>query len=110
MSVRGSGQFSFVDALMPQGGGGRLERLSGLVKWYRFEKLLARVREETSLGRPAYPPLTMFKALLLQSLYACPTRSSKKHSWIGCRSSGLSGWRWMRRCRIIRRCAATATF
>ncbi len=69
MSVRGSGQFSFVDALMPQGGGGRLERLSGLVKWYRFEKLLARVREETSLGRPAYPPLTMFKALLLQSLY-----------------------------------------
>ncbi len=41
----------FVDALMPQGGGGRLERLSGLVKWYRFEKLLARVREETSLGR-----------------------------------------------------------
>lgn len=69
MSVRGSGQFSFVDALMPQGGGGRLERLSALVKWYRFEKLLARVREETSLGRPAYPPLVMFKALLLQSLY-----------------------------------------
>lgn len=69
MSVRGSGQFSFVDALMPQGGGGRLERLSGLVKWYRFEKLLARVREETSLGRPGYPSLVMFKALLLQSLY-----------------------------------------
>ncbi|MCD2176202.1 IS5 family transposase [Rhizobium sp. C4] len=69
MSVRREGQFSFVDALMPQGGGGRLERLSGLVKWYRFEKLLARVRDEASAGRPAYPPLVMFRALLLQSLY-----------------------------------------
>ncbi len=69
MSVRRDGQFSFVDALMPQGGGGRVERLSGLVKWYRFEKVLVKVRDETSVGRPAYPPLLMFKALLLQSLY-----------------------------------------
>lgn len=40
MSVRDSRQFSFVEALMPQAkGAGRLERLSGVVKWYRFEKL-----------------------------------------------------------------------
>jgi transposase, IS5 family len=69
MSVRQNGQFSFVDALMPQRGGGRLDRMSALVKWYRFEKILSRLRDETSAGRPAYRPLVMFKALLLQSLY-----------------------------------------
>ncbi|MBB2684961.1 UNVERIFIED_ORG: hypothetical protein GGD47_002549, partial [Rhizobium etli] len=38
MAVKQTDQFSFVDALLPQAGGsGRLDRLSGLVKWYRFE-------------------------------------------------------------------------
>ena len=71
MSVRQSGQFSFVDALSPRGIGrnDRLDRLSGLVKWYRFEKILARLRPEGCAGRPSYCPLLMFKALLLQSLY-----------------------------------------
>lgn len=70
MSVKRTGQFSFVDALMPEGLGGskRLDRLTELVKWYRFEKLLAGVRSEGP-GRPGYQPLVMFKALLLQSLY-----------------------------------------
>jgi IS5 family transposase len=70
MSVKSGGQFSFVDALAPHlaGGGGRLDRLHNLVKWYRFEKVLAGVRDGGS-GRPAYPPLAMFKVLLLQSLY-----------------------------------------
>ena len=70
MSVKRTGQFSFVEALMPEGLGGskRLDRLTELVKWYRFEKLLAGVRSEGP-GRPGYQPLVMFKALLLQSLY-----------------------------------------
>jgi IS5 family transposase len=70
MALKSSGQFSFVDALAPQltGGSGRLDRISALVKWYRFEKLLASVRDGAA-GRPAYPPLLMFKVLLLQSLY-----------------------------------------
>jgi IS5 family transposase len=70
MAVKSTGQFSFVEALAPQlaSGGGRLDRLHGLVKWYRFEKVLATLREGGS-GRPAYPPLLMFKVLLLQSLY-----------------------------------------
>jgi IS5 family transposase len=70
MSVKRTGQFSFVDALMPQGLGGstRLDRLTELVKWYRFDKLLAGLRSEGP-GRPGYRPLLMFKALLLQSLY-----------------------------------------
>lgn len=70
MAVKRSGQFSFVDALLPQGlaGSSRLDRLAELVKWYRFEKLMARVRDEGP-GRAGYRPLLMFKALLLQSLY-----------------------------------------
>jgi IS5 family transposase len=71
MAVRSTGQFSFVDALLPQGVGrnARLERLDGLVKWYRFEKLMKGLRDEASAGRPGYPTLTLFKALLLQALY-----------------------------------------
>jgi transposase, IS5 family len=70
MAVKGSGQLSFVEALLPQGlkGSGRLDRLDALVKWYRFEKVLARLRQEGP-GRPGYRPVLMFKALLLQSLY-----------------------------------------
>jgi IS5 family transposase len=71
MAVKRTGQFSLVDALMPEGFGrsSRLDRLEGLVKWYRFAKLLDRLRPAEAAGRPAYPPLLMFKALLLQSLY-----------------------------------------
>lgn len=71
MTTKPSGQFSFVEALLPQGLGrsGRLDRLSSLVKWYRFEKILARLRSPVGPGRPAYSSLVMFKALLLQSLY-----------------------------------------
>ena len=69
MVEKRTGQFSFVEALAPQlsSGSGRLDRLHDLVKWYRFEKLLSSLREGG--GRPAYPALSMFKVLLLQSLY-----------------------------------------
>lgn len=69
MALKSTGQFSFVEALTPQlAGGGRLDRLHGLVKWYRFERVVASLRDGGS-GRPAYPPLLMFKVLLVQSLY-----------------------------------------
>ena len=70
MAVKRTGQLSWAEALFPGGlkGSGRLDRLSGLVRWYRFEKRLGRLREEGP-GRPGYRPLAMFKALLLQSLY-----------------------------------------
>lgn len=71
MAVKGSGQFSLVEALIPDalGRSSRLDRLTGLVQWYRFKTILARLRSNGA-GRPAYDPLLMFKALLLQSLYA----------------------------------------
>lgn len=71
MAVKHVGQLSLADAFVARGQGrnDRLDRLDGLVKWYRFEKLLKDLREAGSSGRPSYPVLAMFKALLLQSLY-----------------------------------------
>jgi IS5 family transposase len=70
MSVKRTGQVSFVEAWLPGGlpGSRRLDPLTSLVKWYRFEKILSDLSSEGP-GRPAYPVLVMFKALLLQSLY-----------------------------------------
>jgi transposase, IS5 family len=75
MAVKRTGQASFVDALLStKGGGGSLDRLHGLVKWYRFEKLIGHLRSETGPGRPGYPALVLFKTLLLQSLYGLSDR------------------------------------
>jgi IS5 family transposase len=76
MAVKQTGQPSFVEALMPKGAGANaaLDRLSGLVKWYRFEKLMAHLRDEEGPGRPGYPVIVLFRALLLQSLYGLSDR------------------------------------
>lgn len=63
-------QFSFADALVTvRAGSDRLGKLCSMVKWYRFEKVLKPVASQAATGRPAYLPLVMFKALLLQRLY-----------------------------------------
>jgi transposase, IS5 family len=75
MAVKSTGQFGFVEALLAtKGGQGHLDRLHGLVKWYRFEKLIGHLRDETGPGRPGYPALVLFKAVLLQSLYGLSER------------------------------------
>src|SRR5258708_5388841 len=64
------GQVGWAEAWMAPGLGAN-ERLSGideLIRWYRLEKQLTRVRSG-AFGRPPYPPLAMFKALLLQEWY-----------------------------------------
>lgn len=75
MSVKQTGQFSFAEALMASGAGrnDQLDRLHGLVRWYRFEKVLAGLRD-AGPGRAAWPVLVMFKALLLQALYGLSER------------------------------------
>jgi IS5 family transposase len=67
---RNEGQLGFTEAFMAPGLGSNavLEKIEGLVKWYRFEKLLSKVRPGQS-GRPPYQALGMFKALLLQQWY-----------------------------------------
>jgi len=76
MAVKQTGQPSFIEAWLPKGTGANaaLDRLSGLVKWYRFEKLIGHLRDEGSPGRPGYPVLVLFRALLLQSLYGLSER------------------------------------
>lgn len=76
MAVKQTGQLGFVDAAVMSAGGGRgtsLDRLLGLVKWYRFEKLMSHLRDDGP-GRPGYPVLVLFRALLLQSLYGLSER------------------------------------
>jgi len=76
MAVKRTGQLGFVDAFLPAKAGvnASLDRLNELVKWYRFEKLLGHLRNEASPGRPGYPVMVLFKALLLQSLYGLSDR------------------------------------
>src|SRR3974377_1169829 len=76
MAVKQTGQRSFLEALLPKGAGANaaLDRLASLVKWYRFEKLLAHLRDEEGPGRPGYPVLVLFRALLLQLLYGLSDR------------------------------------
>lgn len=76
MAVKRTGEASFVEALLPQGAGqnATLDRLCGLVKWYRFEKLMSHLRDEAGPGRPGYPAGVLFRALVLQSLYGLSDR------------------------------------
>lgn len=76
MAVKQTGQLSLAEAFLGRklaDGSSPLDRLSGLVKWYRFEKLLTPLRDGGP-GRAAWPPPVLFKALLLQSLYGLSDR------------------------------------
>lgn len=69
MGEKQIGMGSFAEAFVAPGVGrnDRLDRIEGLFKWYRFEKLLKPLRSD--IGRKGYPALSMFKALLLQQWY-----------------------------------------
>ena len=67
MSRRDLSQPSFVDALVSgyARGGGFLDRIEQAFDWGAFEALLAPIHASRR-GAPGYPPLTMFKILLLE--------------------------------------------
>jgi len=78
MGQRRIGQACLAEALLPAGAGAnrRLERIAGLVDWTPMsrrqrpqggKRLLAPLRAPT--GRPGYPPLALFRALLLAQWY-----------------------------------------
>ncbi len=62
MAVKRTGQLSLVEALMPAVRHGQLDRLSELVKWYRFEKLVGHFRDESSPGRHTHRREAALKA------------------------------------------------
>ncbi len=67
MSRRDLSQPSFVDAMVSGYGkvGGFLDRIEQGFDWSAFEALLSPIHG-SAMGAPGYPPLTMFKILLLQ--------------------------------------------
>jgi IS5 family transposase len=67
MSRRELCQPSFVDAMVSgyRRAGGFLERIEQAFDWSTFEALLAPIHASTQ-GAPGYPPLAMFKIVLLQ--------------------------------------------
>ena len=69
MSHREVGQLSLADGLI---GRGRkrspLDRLSGIMDWLSFERLLGGIYGSRR-GRPSYPPVVLLKCLLLQQWY-----------------------------------------
>jgi hypothetical protein len=69
MGQRRIGQGSLADALLRAGAGSdrRLERIAGLIDWAPMERLLAPLRAPR--GRGGYPPLALFRALLLAQWY-----------------------------------------
>lgn len=73
MAIKRTGQLGFADAVLVGAGSGSLDKLDGLVRWYRFEKLLAKLRD-SGPGRAAWPALVMYKALLLGALYGLSER------------------------------------
>jgi transposase, IS5 family len=67
MSRRDLSQPSFVDAMVSGcgKGGGFLDRIDKAFDWRAFEAVLAPIHASTR-GAPGYPPVTMFKVLLVQ--------------------------------------------
>ena len=67
MSRRDLSQPSFVDAMVSGYGkvGGFLDRIEKGFDWSAFEDLLSPIHGSAK-GAPGYPPLTMFKIVLLQ--------------------------------------------
>jgi hypothetical protein len=70
MSHRSVGQLSLADQLVKRRAGQNegLVRLAAMIQWRPLERALAAVCN-ASEGRPSYPPLVMFKCLLLQQWY-----------------------------------------
>ncbi len=71
MAHRDLGQLSLADGVVhgSAGSNARLERIADLLDWSAFKGQLA-VIYAARRGRPSYPPLTLFKGLLLQQWYA----------------------------------------
>lgn len=66
MSRKEVGRLGFADAAVAgRGRSDRLDRIEGLLDWGRFDRLMDGLYG-SQRGEPAYPPLVMFKALLLQ--------------------------------------------
>lgn len=76
MAVKRTGQLSLAEAFLggPVGPASVLDRIAGLVKWYRFEKMMSHLRSEHTPGEAGWPVLVLWKALIVKSLYGLSDR------------------------------------
>lgn len=72
MAIKRTGQLGFADAVI-EGPASALDRIGDLVQWDRFDRLLGGLRQ-AGPGRPAWPPLVLFKALVVGALYGLSER------------------------------------
>lgn len=72
MAIKRTGQFGFADAIVGSQPGA-LDKIDGLVRWYRFEQLLKRFNHDDA-GRPAWPAIVKFRCLVLGALYGLSER------------------------------------
>jgi transposase, IS5 family len=88
MSRRDLSQPSFVDATMSGYGkvGGFLDRIEQGFDWLAFEALLSPIHG-SAMGAPCYPPLTMFKIVLLQQWHTLsdPGAEEAVRDWLSFR-------------------------
>ena len=98
MSRRDLSQPSFVDAMVSGYGkvGGFLDRIDKAFDWPAFEALLAPIHASTR-GAPGYPPLVMFKILLVQQWHTLTDPGRRRRCGTGCRSAVSAACRWRRR-------------
>lgn len=83
MPRRRIGQLGWIDAALEQRGGGRqddLAELNKVIDWRGIERLLAGIHTAAK-GEAAYPPLMMFKVLLLQRWYTLSDPAMEAALW-----------------------------
>ena len=93
MSRRDLSQPSFVDAMVSGYGrvGGFLDRLGKAFDWAAFEALLSPIHG-SAMGAPGYPPLTMFKIVLLQQWHTLSDPAAEEAvRATGCHSGRFCG-------------------
>lgn len=75
MAVKAVGQLGLCEGLIPaeRGRNATLERVASLVDWTMFEAALSGLRDGGP-GRPGYPVLVLFRALLLQAWHGLSDR------------------------------------
>jgi IS5 family transposase len=77
MALKRTGQLSLAEAFLGGaviGSSGALDKIAGLVKWYRFEKLMGHLRSASTPGEAGWPVLVLWKALIVKSLYGLSER------------------------------------
>jgi Transposase domain (DUF772) len=102
MSHRSVGQLSLADQLVKRRAGQNegLVRMAAMVQWRPLERALGAVYN-ASEGRPSYPPLVMFKCLLLQQWYTLSDPQLEEALADRLSFRRFAGLPWTRRCPTI---------